>query len=1180
MAPKAKIPAPIDRPLSRAYLREFTGLSTAYPPGLSDPTSLRIMDNMLVNRDGSLRVRPGLRYLSYEPAPDNDDLGMGSQLELVGSHEAFYLNDGKKAYLFAVREVDGTVGFRVLQLTDSFGVIKQLTDFGIEFQIPQGAAVLAFSRATTYVRYLQIDNKIFALSDAGEPVRLFTVGEQKTARKLVSIERPDFSGADKLSIRHPDAPWINAGTPLGSRKNLLSNPALEADGFWSNLGFTSYSRTSEVKRAGGYSLAGTPTPVRTNYFPSPLHNVDALGAPGWAPGTFVTSFFAWGDGLRVYATKPADGWKRNDGTMRFAYVNSPNVSMIPGMNYDLSYTVNPVVGGTQELRVNYYTAAGALIGTRVFNTTVSTVRTIHTNIGVTPAGTSFATMNFGFNHPLTGTADMVLQNMLLGPAGGNKEFFTGDTPGYVWTGAPNSSPSVSASTQNVGFYSEAVPVVPGEPLAASAYLRSSFGARSGRVDINWYNSGGALLSVSSSANTGIDDASWTRVSTVANAPAGATQARLVVNALAVPHERYVYMDQAMLEVSSTVKAYFDGDSPTTTTVIYGWDGTQHQSPSTESTYTDEAEIPPAETATANTLISSTAANNKYNYAFFYTFSNEVGESAASMVTTIRAARGWQQWRWEVPNAAGEPNGTTVEDPAKAADQLVAIMPEEVFNVAVAQQAKSWSLYMLTWSDQDSVPVVGLRVASREIKGTPNYKRHGWLRVTGKTTGSFDEMGIPDITNRYNYSDPSKAGQGIVAADRIVLVKDPSATAVVRWSANLQGDYTNFSASKGGGYKTLTSGNLMIPAAVKLWQNPQSADTLTILCMGTDGYSTGYYMAPAAITSQSDNTAVMGFEETTATQGTSSPYGCEVVNNALYHPLDEQLTKSTASNYNISHKSMTDQIEGEWTALAHKEWIISSVHDNRIYFIVDNPNGEPVRPGFKGNEIWVFDAGAENGTWSRFLIPATSLRKIEQGGKIYMSVIRPEGLYYLDPTYDRDDYVDSITRQVKTRFIPWRFETNTQGANRAHDAWCHLQAMSISLGNFQGSMKYGLRAKDLYGREVLIEKTVQDQNPPDLDNHLPFDLDDQLQVKKDMQQWFLFGSSLEGEVGEGEDQTLATLYSSGQVNAVQYRYAPVSVNVGYEHGSIETFEYGRDTVNWGSGNTDNGIPQPFTDMRRP
>ena len=48
MPPKAKLPAPIDRPLSKAYVREFTGWATADPPGISDPTSLREMDNVLI----------------------------------------------------------------------------------------------------------------------------------------------------------------------------------------------------------------------------------------------------------------------------------------------------------------------------------------------------------------------------------------------------------------------------------------------------------------------------------------------------------------------------------------------------------------------------------------------------------------------------------------------------------------------------------------------------------------------------------------------------------------------------------------------------------------------------------------------------------------------------------------------------------------------------------------------------------------------------------------------------------------------------------------------------------------------------------------------------------------------------------------------------------------------------
>ena len=65
---KQTIAAPIDRPLSRAYLRKFTGWSTAYPPGMSDPTSLRVMHNCSITADGALRIRPGMRSVFITPA--------------------------------------------------------------------------------------------------------------------------------------------------------------------------------------------------------------------------------------------------------------------------------------------------------------------------------------------------------------------------------------------------------------------------------------------------------------------------------------------------------------------------------------------------------------------------------------------------------------------------------------------------------------------------------------------------------------------------------------------------------------------------------------------------------------------------------------------------------------------------------------------------------------------------------------------------------------------------------------------------------------------------------------------------------------------------------------------------------------------------------------------------------
>ena len=57
---QAKIQAPIDRPLSKAYLREFAGWSTNFPPGLSEPNSLRVMENVQVTREGAARVLRGV----------------------------------------------------------------------------------------------------------------------------------------------------------------------------------------------------------------------------------------------------------------------------------------------------------------------------------------------------------------------------------------------------------------------------------------------------------------------------------------------------------------------------------------------------------------------------------------------------------------------------------------------------------------------------------------------------------------------------------------------------------------------------------------------------------------------------------------------------------------------------------------------------------------------------------------------------------------------------------------------------------------------------------------------------------------------------------------------------------------------------------------------------------------
>ncbi len=420
MPAKAKMPMPIDRPLSRAYLRKFGGWSSAYPPGLSDPASLRVMENVMVNRDGSLRVRPGLRNLTVEEGTSDP---LGGQQFIRGSHEAFYLNDGRKAYLFAVyQEATNNVQFRVAYEPD-----KNSTERKVVSLAAAGftGATPSFSAGTTYVKYVQIDNKILALSNNGEPLIVFYVGATKKV--------PSFSVI-------ADPPWV-----YGASRGFIDMPSLN---------WVLSSKTTQ-----------------------PTHAVDFSSTTGIAQG-------------------------------------------------------------------------------------------------------------------FTSTA------------------------------------------------------------------------------------------------------------------------------------------------------------------------------------------------------------NPYNYAFCYTFSNDLGETAPSEIAQFKAQRPWGGWLWNSPDTTlmgtqtMTPHPTNVtSDPAGASDQLSLILPDYgLIEGAAAAGGTKINFYVMSWSNQDSVPVEMQLVGSRDLVPGATWASHGWFMLTPATLGLGPTIPIPTAENRWttNTTEPPRAAQGIVAADRLVLVNDPTKAAVIRWSTTRSG----------------------------------------------------------------------------------------------------------------------------------------------------------------------------------------------------------------------------------------------------------------------------------------------------------------------------------------------------------------------------------------------------------
>ena len=1164
MPPKSRPPAPIDRPLSKAYLREFAGWSTAYPPGLSEPNSLRVMENVQVTREGAARVRPGLRSYMRTKSP----------LPIVGSHELFYLPNGK-AYLVAVREtVDvGTddereiVSFRVMGDIDGTGVVVMDTLAAFGFTVPADPDALSFTSATTYVKYLQIDNKIFALSNAPEGMLMFWVGAEKKAKKLQSITRPAWNTADKLVSMQPTSGWVTGNMPSSSRKNLCTNPDFETNilGWSAGNSATSLEQSTEHS-VGSFGLGVSAFAERVNYATSPLHNVASTGTVGWNAVTGANSV----SGAAMRYTAPV-------GPLTYNFTRTDHLEVPAGRRMRLAFDLVEASAG-QRLRAQvkfYKSNLDDLNVIDVLNINNWTHVRKYSSYFTVPTSAMYARIYVGLEPSQTNKAGWIeFKDVCLERDTGPTTAFDGDDGGdYSWSGASNASTSVYYPPRDIYTVFEPVPATAGD-YAVSADIKGTTG-KTVELEVRALNSSGSTIMTDTTSSVGTG--AHVRLSRLSAMPTGATrlEARFIMRSAGKTDR--LYGDAVLIERAASAGSYFSGATPNVGTTKRRWEGAAHASASFEEIFNPA--LPTPQVATADTLVSSDAVKNRYSFSFFYTVSNDLGESAASQVTTIKVQRPWTAWVWKTPA------GADTDDPNLCHDQIVVTVPAEVFANAVASGATKWTAYYSTQGPNDPPSVTAQRFAEIDLTSTPDHVQHGYARLTPQMVkiGIGDPL-IPSETTRVNASDPMKGSQGVVAADRLIMVGNPADPARISWSSGAPGDYHNFSTLLGGGTKQLTSGNLYVTACVKLWQNPQSVDTLTILNMGDDGRSNAYYMQPANITSLSESISVMGFEEVTSLQGTVSPYGCEVVNNGLFRPLFQGLFKSSANNYNLTTKPVSDTIANVWRTLNSMHRIVSAQLDSRIYFLVHNISGATLDPDCRGNEVWVVDLAATTPTWSRWTVQGVSLRSMDVDGVVMMSIIRPDGIFVFNEDTYTDERFNVSTGALETANIRWYLETNVQGANRAHDAWCNLQQANAAVGNFLGQLRYGIRGQDVNGMSIVMEKVLLSSKVPplsmaDLGDSVvmptlaPTEREDYLLVRRIMKEWVFFAGSVDDLV---EDVPVPR-FSGGQVNSVQYRYTPATVNVGYEYGSVETFEYG--SSNSASATTDSGTPEPYVDLSR-
>jgi hypothetical protein len=649
------------------------------------------MENVMVDRNGAVAVRPGLRYLSYEDSPDMDPTddaypGLASPLPLVGGQEPFYTLSGEKALLFGVREVDGSVGFRAILMTDPFAVVFGLEDPAIGFTIPQGTANMNFSEATTHVEYLQINNRIIAMSDAGEDIRVFFVGLEKVAKRMSNVSVPDWTDADKLTAIQPDSAWVAAQT-VTVRTNELLNPSFEAGTYlWTPSDTTRLSPgTPADPVAGEHVLHVESRPARTNMITRPLHDLAALPENstinGWYPlkqaghDTRVLTDHGY---LRIFDQLKGEG-------PFLAYSSKAHENVVPGQKYRLAfdYTVGQDI--TPQARLTFHSVNGATIGDDVvFELPEENGRWISDAVQA-PTGTVTIRAWVGG----VGRGPMVtyirIKDVVLCRDGEATTLFTGASgTNYHWTGAVNQSASVYHPPQTVKVTSARVPV-PKRALSGSASVRTM--GQTFTISMQTFNKYGIVVDSPSAGATPTAGVWFRAHAGAAMVGTGAVSAELSIQIPGVGYGQYIEIDACMLESNtSLLGTYFDGSSAGTPITANNWTDrfAPHASASRQRIMPGTS-MPSPETPTADTLIATGGAEmNPYKLGMFYTFENEIGESAPSRVLEIRMSRAWSNWRWETANAAGEPSGTATDVAELCADQLVVRLPQAVYEQALSR----------------------------------------------------------------------------------------------------------------------------------------------------------------------------------------------------------------------------------------------------------------------------------------------------------------------------------------------------------------------------------------------------------------------------------------------------------------------------------------------------------------
>lgn len=128
-------------------------------------------------------------------------------------------------------------------------------------------------------------------------------------------------------------------------------------------------------------------------------------------------------------------------------------------------------------------------------------------------------------------------------------------------------------------------VTPGRSYVLSAYLRTD-GARQMRPLIRWRNDAGVTISDAPSSTETATPNAWMRMTRIATAPAGATNAQIMLRMTATASGQKCYGDSVMFHEGSESVPWFDGSTPADAAYTYAWSAAANASAATRTPRTE------------------------------------------------------------------------------------------------------------------------------------------------------------------------------------------------------------------------------------------------------------------------------------------------------------------------------------------------------------------------------------------------------------------------------------------------------------------------------------------------------------------------------------------------------------------------------------------------------------------